>query len=170
MGSNFIPCFLVIAGSVLTLHYETVMGMVDCCPIVLAYSKESGTGVSHTIWYLLFVDIDCSSVCTKKTWQLWKKFLPMHSSGKTTALKMALSLYGIFTCLGGKSTLASITNRAAIATIPIGLDDVRSDIIMEDIAVQFYNSSSHATMSSGNKKPRSSVIVTANKSFCTTER
>ena len=34
---------------VLTLHYETVMSMVDCCPIVLAYSKESGTGVSHAI-------------------------------------------------------------------------------------------------------------------------
>ena len=49
LESNFIPCFLVIAGRVLTLHYETVMSMVDCCPIVLAYSKESGTGVSHAI-------------------------------------------------------------------------------------------------------------------------
>ena len=47
MVSNFIPCFLVIAGSVLILHYEMVMDMMDCCPVVLAYSKESGTGVFH---------------------------------------------------------------------------------------------------------------------------
>ena len=48
IGSNFIPSFLTIACSVLALHYEAVMGMLDCCLIVLAYSKESGTGASHT--------------------------------------------------------------------------------------------------------------------------
>ena len=48
IDSNFIPSFLTIAGSVLALHYEKVMGMLDCCLIALAYSKESGTGASHT--------------------------------------------------------------------------------------------------------------------------
>ena len=106
----------------------------------------------------------------KKTWQLWKKIFTHAFFRKDHSSKDGTEPLWHFHLSRGKSTLASITNRAAIATIPIGLDDVRSDIIMEDIAVQFYNSSSHATMSSGNKKPRSSVIVTANKSFCTTER
>ena len=47
-GSNFIPTLLTIAGNVLALHNEMVMGMLDCCFIALAYSKDSGTGASHT--------------------------------------------------------------------------------------------------------------------------
>lgn len=52
-------------------------------------------------------------------------------SGKATAHTMALSLYGI---LGG-STMASITNRVAISTISIGLDGIRSNILIKDVSV-----------------------------------
>lgn len=88
-------------------------------------------------------------------------------------MKLALSLYTTqykVLELGGKSSPAAILNRAAVSTLPIGLDDIKSAAAMEEIAVHFYNGACHTTVSSGQTVPHTSLIVTANDSFCGTER
>ena len=91
-------------------------------------------------------------------------------AGKTSALRLALSPFGVTDYLGGKSTMASIVNQAATSTLPIGLDDIKSPAVFEDITVQFFNGSLHSTISSGSIRARASVLVTANQAFCDTER
>ena len=85
-------------------------------------------------------------------------------------MELAESIYGVLDHLGGKSTLASIINKAGTSTLPIGLDDVKSPVLFEDVAVQLFNGSLHSTISSGCVHPRGSVIVTANQAFCGTQK
>ena len=65
--------------------------------------------------------------------------------GKTTSLRIALSLFGAASVhfKGGKSTLSSILSRASITTIPIGGDDINSAAHVEGLTVQFFNGVGH---------------------------
>ena len=51
-----------------------------------------------------------------------------------------------------------------------GIDDIRSAKKAENIAMQFFNGFFHNTISKGEHKPRTSVILTSNNSFDTSER
>lgn len=44
LHNNFFSSFMAIAGSVLLFHYEAIQEIQDQCPILLCFSKESGTG------------------------------------------------------------------------------------------------------------------------------
>ena len=44
MRQNFIPSFVVLAGSVIMYHFETINMLQGECPLILLYSKKSGTG------------------------------------------------------------------------------------------------------------------------------
>ena len=46
LENNFISSFLTVAGSIVLLHYETILGMQDECPLILCYSSQSGTGIN----------------------------------------------------------------------------------------------------------------------------
>ena len=85
-------------------------------------------------------------------------------------MELAESIYGVLDHLGGKSMLASIINKAGTSTLPIGLEDVISPALFEDVTVQFFKGSLHLTISSGCVRPRGSVIVTANQAFRGTQK
>ena len=44
LGNNFISSFLTVAGAGVLLHYESILGMQDECPLMLCYSSKPGTG------------------------------------------------------------------------------------------------------------------------------
>ena len=44
LDNNFISCFLAVAGTVILLHYESILEVQDECPLLLCYSTEPGTG------------------------------------------------------------------------------------------------------------------------------
>lgn len=44
LGNNFVASFLTIAGCLTAFHYEALLELQDECPMILCYSKESGTG------------------------------------------------------------------------------------------------------------------------------
>ena len=65
---------------------------------------------------------------------------------------------------------AAIVSWAAGTTIPLGIDDIRSEKKAETVAVQFFNGFSHNTCSTGELKPHTSVIITSNSAFSNSER
>lgn len=65
---------------------------------------------------------------------------------------------------------AVIVNMASGTTIPLGIDDIRSSKRAETIAVQFFNGFAHNTCASGERKSQTSVIMTSNSPFCSSER
>jgi len=44
LANNFISAFIAHAGSVIVFHSEALKEIQDDCPIILCYSKHSGTG------------------------------------------------------------------------------------------------------------------------------
>jgi len=39
--------FIALAGGIVAFHFETIHGQQDECPIILCYSKASGTGIAN---------------------------------------------------------------------------------------------------------------------------
>lgn len=66
--------------------------------------------------------------------------------------------------LSGKSTLPSIINKSSTSTLTIGID-IKSKVLFEDIAIQFFNGFVHSIVSSGSVCSRGSVLVTAQQPF-----
>ena len=46
LANNFISAFIAHAGSVVVFHSDTIKEIQDDCPIILCYSKYSGTGTT----------------------------------------------------------------------------------------------------------------------------
>ena len=45
LKSNFLSSFLTLAGSVVLFHFEAIKEIQDECPVIVCYSKQSGTGM-----------------------------------------------------------------------------------------------------------------------------
>ena len=92
--------------------------------------------------------------------------------GKSTSLRVALSLYGVdeMHFLGGRSTPPSLMQLATMTTLPIGVDDIQSAAVLEDVAVKFYNGAAHSTCSSKDTRAQTSLIVTGNGDFAGSQR
>lgn len=104
LSNNFNSCFATIAGSVLLFHYQVIMEEQDECPLVLCYSRGNGTGTYSNLFEPII------KIC-------------FPSTGKTTALRVALSVYGVVEENGNshKTSAASISVQAALTTLPLGL-------------------------------------------------
>ncbi len=44
LDNNFVSGFLTLVGSVVAFHYSSIIDIHEECPLVLCYSKGSGTG------------------------------------------------------------------------------------------------------------------------------
>lgn len=44
LHNNFHSSVLTLAGAVIVLHYEDILGMQDECPLILCFSQSSGSG------------------------------------------------------------------------------------------------------------------------------
>ena len=44
LDNNFLPSLMVMAGGIVAFHYESILDLQDQCPLILAFSKECGTG------------------------------------------------------------------------------------------------------------------------------
>ena len=64
--------------------------------------------------------------------------------------------------LGGRSTPPSLMQLATMTTLPIGVDDIQSAAVLEDVAVKFYNGAAHSTCSSKDTRAQTSLIVSGN--------
>ena len=46
---NFFPSLLIVGGSVMSLHYSTLISKLFFCPIPIAFSAKSGTGKTTSV-------------------------------------------------------------------------------------------------------------------------
>lgn len=44
LDNNFISSVLTLAGGIIVFHYESIIDLQDECPLILCYSRKSGTG------------------------------------------------------------------------------------------------------------------------------
>ncbi len=53
LDNNYLPSFIMTVGGILAFHYESILDLQDKCPLFLAYSAESGTGMYvNVVWDL----------------------------------------------------------------------------------------------------------------------
>ena len=50
LGNNFESSVLTLAGALIILHYEDILGMQDECPLILCFSKSSGSGKAYCMY------------------------------------------------------------------------------------------------------------------------
>jgi len=100
LQNNFLSCFATIAGSATLFHYQSICEQQDTCPLVLCYSTSCGTGMNS-----LLMSVNHSGYI-----------------GKTTALQIALSIYGTLkqNINNHKTSSSSLLLQAALGSIPIG--------------------------------------------------
>ena len=90
--------------------------------------------------------------------------------GKTATLKAIKALFG--DCSGlqrGKVSTEALIKKCSVSSIPLPIDDISSSFQSEEIAVTFFNGTSHMTVS-GTKTPQGTVIMSSNNSFVESER
>ena len=114
LHNNFISTVLTVIGGIISFHYESILQIQDECPLFLCFSRESGTGKSPThtcICYSTDVIIIIAVFCH------------VHSVGKSTSLRVALSLYGVHNqhVHGPDSNAAAVMAKACSTTIPLGM-------------------------------------------------
>ena len=49
LDNNFLSSLVTLAGAVIVLHYEDVLGIQDECPLVLCFSPSPGSGIANNI-------------------------------------------------------------------------------------------------------------------------
>ena len=110
MTNNFFSCFATIAGNLLLFYYEYIKEQQSSCPLILCYSASCGTGMyaKHKN------NCDFSSIL----------------AGKTTAMKIALSLFGALEENGNspKTSASSLLMQTALGTLPIGKHTIVSEL------------------------------------------
>lgn len=86
-------------------HYTSIMKEQDECPLLLCYSRGNGTGKA-------LIQTKCMYA-----------FITNQNVGKTTALKMAMSIYGVTEENGNSpgTSPSSLLMQAATTTLPLGL-------------------------------------------------
>ena len=84
-------------------------------------------------------------------------------TGKTNALRCGLGLLGAhdFRFYHNLSP-AKALQLCSITNIPLGLDDPDSKSAFSSLLIDFFNSGKKSTMSSGDVKPISSIVVSTN--------
>jgi len=55
LQNNFISAFIAHAASAVVFHSEALKDLQDDCPVILCYSKHSGTGICITKLYTLYM-------------------------------------------------------------------------------------------------------------------
>lgn len=55
LKNNFMSSFIALAGGIVAFHFETIQDQQDECPIILCYSKASGTGIANTCNFILYI-------------------------------------------------------------------------------------------------------------------
>ena len=53
MGKNFLASFVAVAGSIITYHFDIINNLQGECPLILIYSRSSGTGKILVFCYVL---------------------------------------------------------------------------------------------------------------------
>lgn len=85
------------------------------------------------------------------------------ATGKTTALRCGLSLLGAypqrFWSFGTKEKYAALCSES---TLPLGIDDPRSQTAISDLVMTLYGAAQEGTMSRGNYKANSLAIISSN--------
>ena len=93
------------------------------------------------------------------------------STGKTATLKAIKALFGDKSRLQrGKVSAEALLKLSSLSSIPIPVDDISSATKAEEIAVTFFNTSGHTTVSGGTTNPLETVILSSNKSFTESDR
>ena len=109
LDDNFISSFLTVVGCIMVFHYESLLDIQDECPLILCYSRQSGTGIwKLDIFYLAMFEL-CLYAC-------------INILGKSTSLRNALSLFGAHevNICGPDTPAAAIVSQAAATTVPLG--------------------------------------------------
>ena len=44
LSNNFMSSLVMMAGSIIAFHYESILDLQDECPLIMGFSRESGTG------------------------------------------------------------------------------------------------------------------------------
>lgn len=100
--------FIGLAGGVLAFHFQTIHDQQDECPIILLYSKSSGTGL-----YMPFLLYQCMAM------ESWNRCIS-DTIGKSTTLKNIMAIFGVEQIYLPKTTESDIMEQAANTTIPLG--------------------------------------------------
>ena len=45
LDNNFLSSLVMMAGGIVAFHYESILDLQDECPLIMGFSRESGTGV-----------------------------------------------------------------------------------------------------------------------------
>lgn len=99
LDNNFLSSLVMMAGGIVAYHYESILDLQDECPLIMKFSRESGTGipVNTQLWLL--------SSFTSLSFTV----------GKSTSLRNSLCVH----IHGADTAPAAIVNKAA-STIPLG--------------------------------------------------
>lgn len=90
-------------------------------------------------------------------------------TGKTTALRCGLSLLGCDkTRLFSKATKEKYSSLCAKSTLPLVIDDPRSQSAIGDLVLSLYNGAYEGTISRGMERPMAMALIGAN--FTTSEK
>ena len=57
LDNNFLGSFLTMVGCIMVFHYESIPDIQDECPLILCYSRNSGTGMSTGILILFTLSL-----------------------------------------------------------------------------------------------------------------
>lgn len=107
-------------------------------------------------------------------------------TGKSTTLKNVLSVYASSEhAYSQKSTASGMVKQAAYTTLPIGIklhailhsvqsiqgiDDIKSPTKLEELVVEFFNGFTRKTVSGGESRPKTGLIITSNCAFTESQR
>lgn len=102
LDNNFLSSFLTLVGSIMAFHYTSILVTQDECPLILCYSRESGTGMFWKIsisWRLMILlvvlsiphrQVYITAECPKCVWNgvkhQWTGDKPCSSAWSTRLL------------------------------------------------------------------------------------
>ena len=177
LDNNFVSSFLAIIGCVIAFHYEAIMNIQDECPLILCYSRESGTGITYKIMQKFILQCICDCVVLEFLTQYIIHFLIII--GKSTSLKNALSLFGahLNNIHAPNTPLAAIVSQASMTTVPLGkqctnchytVDPQLSEPQLSDQAVVRWAVSSTTTTTNTSTTTTTGSISAATNGICYT--
>ena len=84
-------------------------------------------------------------------------------TGKTTALRCGLSLLGAYPQrFWSHATKEKYVSLCSSSSLPLGIDDPRSQAIISDLVMSLYSEAQEGTMSRGDQKANSLAIICSN--------
>ena len=89
-------------------------------------------------------------------------------TGKSTALRCGLSLLGCMRRMFSKGTKEKYASLCCNTTLPLVIDDPRSQNTISDLVISLYNGAYEGTIGRGEERPSSMAIIGAN--FTTSDK